>query len=170
VTVGLSFDGKFNIYNEFGAVDVLIDVVGYYDDHDHDDRYFFKQESTQMDFGIAEGPITIAPPDGPTVIAAARLGFLGQGTIVSNASATYNVGGVANGTEQVTCTLGDDTTTVASSGAVFGTNETLAITAGLVPLEVAVDIELICTATGGPVTLTNGSVTATYTPLANFGE
>jgi hypothetical protein len=30
VTVGLSVDGKINVYNRFGSVDVVIDVVGYY--------------------------------------------------------------------------------------------------------------------------------------------
>ena len=30
VTTGLSPDGEFNVYNEFGSIDVLADVVGYY--------------------------------------------------------------------------------------------------------------------------------------------
>jgi hypothetical protein len=39
VTTGLSLDGKFDIANGIGSVNVIVDVVGYYTDHNHDDRY-----------------------------------------------------------------------------------------------------------------------------------
>jgi hypothetical protein len=39
VTVDLSGDGKVNVFNERGTVNVIIDIVGYYEDHNHDDRY-----------------------------------------------------------------------------------------------------------------------------------
>lgn len=39
VSVALGVSGQFNVYNRFGTVDIVIDVVGYYTDHDHDDRY-----------------------------------------------------------------------------------------------------------------------------------
>jgi hypothetical protein len=39
VTVDLSTDGKVKVFNERGTVNVIIDIVGYYEDHDHDDRY-----------------------------------------------------------------------------------------------------------------------------------
>lgn len=39
VNVDLDADGQFSIYNAFGTVDVIVDVVGYYRGHDHDDRY-----------------------------------------------------------------------------------------------------------------------------------
>lgn len=44
VTTGLSIDGKFSIFNGFGSVNVFVDVVGYYTDHNHDDRYYTKGE------------------------------------------------------------------------------------------------------------------------------
>lgn len=40
VTTDLNADGKFSIYNRFGSVDVLADAVGYYVEHNHDDRYY----------------------------------------------------------------------------------------------------------------------------------
>lgn len=43
VTTALASDGSFKIYNERGAVNVVIDVAGYYTDHNHDDRYYTKQ-------------------------------------------------------------------------------------------------------------------------------
>ena len=36
--------GQFSVYNRFGSVSVFIDVLGYYDDHTHDDRYYTKDE------------------------------------------------------------------------------------------------------------------------------
>lgn len=44
VTVRLSDDGKFVIFNAFGEVPVIADVSGYYVGHDHDDRYYTKAE------------------------------------------------------------------------------------------------------------------------------
>lgn len=40
VDVGLNpTTGEFSVFNRVGQVSVIIDVVGYYDDHTHDDRY-----------------------------------------------------------------------------------------------------------------------------------
>ncbi len=39
VTTGLNDLGQFSVFNRFGSVDVVIDVNGYYEDHNHDDRY-----------------------------------------------------------------------------------------------------------------------------------
>jgi hypothetical protein len=44
VDVKLSADGKINLFNLSGTVSVLGDVVGYYADHNHDDRYYTKAE------------------------------------------------------------------------------------------------------------------------------
>lgn len=45
VTTGLSADGKLSIYNKAGNVNVFVDVVGYYTDHNHDDRYYTKEQA-----------------------------------------------------------------------------------------------------------------------------
>jgi hypothetical protein len=39
VSVDLSADGRVNVFNERGTVNVIIDIAGYYEDHNHDDRY-----------------------------------------------------------------------------------------------------------------------------------
>ena len=44
VTTKLSSDGEFAIFNAFGGVDIIVDVAGYYEDHDHDDRYLTDAE------------------------------------------------------------------------------------------------------------------------------
>ena len=55
VDVKLSTDGRVSLYNNAGNVDVLADIVGYYADHNHDDRYYTKAE---VDAAIAAA----APP------------------------------------------------------------------------------------------------------------
>lgn len=45
VTTELSVDQEFQIYNNAGTVSVVVDVTGFYVDHDHDDRYYTKAES-----------------------------------------------------------------------------------------------------------------------------
>jgi hypothetical protein len=39
VTTDLDASGAFTVFNEYGSVDVIVDVNGYYEDHNHDDRY-----------------------------------------------------------------------------------------------------------------------------------
>jgi hypothetical protein len=63
VTVDLNGSGQFDIYNLQGSVDVIVDVVGYYEDHHHDDRYFTKDEV----IGIARGAQWGEIPSGMTV-------------------------------------------------------------------------------------------------------
>jgi len=49
VDVKLSADGKISLFNNGGTVDVLADIVGYYADHNHDDRYYTKAEIDATD-------------------------------------------------------------------------------------------------------------------------
>jgi hypothetical protein len=44
VDVKLSATGAIRLFNLAGTVDVIADVVGYYADHNHDDRYYTKTE------------------------------------------------------------------------------------------------------------------------------
>ncbi len=57
VDVKLSAKGTISIFNKFGKVDVLADVVGYYTDHNHDDRYSTK---TQVDAAVAAASASLA--------------------------------------------------------------------------------------------------------------
>jgi hypothetical protein len=42
VTVDVPASGGISFYNQAGFVNVIADIVGYYIDHDHDDRYYTK--------------------------------------------------------------------------------------------------------------------------------
>ena len=44
VITDLSPGGRFAVYNLAGTVDVIVDVNGYFVDHDHDDRYYTEAE------------------------------------------------------------------------------------------------------------------------------
>lgn len=44
VTVDLAADQTFQIYNNLGDVGLLVDVNGYYEHHNHDDRYYTESE------------------------------------------------------------------------------------------------------------------------------
>jgi hypothetical protein len=45
VDVKLSAAGAISLYNDVGTVSVVADVVGYYADHNHDDRYYTQTQS-----------------------------------------------------------------------------------------------------------------------------
>ena len=45
VDTKLSPIGQINLFNNSGAVDILADIVGYYTDHNHDDRYYPRAET-----------------------------------------------------------------------------------------------------------------------------
>ncbi|MBI5088415.1 MAG: hypothetical protein HZB15_06010, partial [Actinobacteria bacterium] len=63
-TTRLSAGGQFSVFNLAGTVDVIIDVNGYYVDHDHDDRYYTKQQSDALRLGIDDnGRIALGPAD-----------------------------------------------------------------------------------------------------------
>ena len=51
VNVDLNAAGVFSVFNLAGNVHVAIDVVGIYDDHNHDDRYYTESE---VDAAIAQ--------------------------------------------------------------------------------------------------------------------
>lgn len=51
VTTGLTAGGAINVYNLNGTVEVLLDIVGYYTDHNHDDRYYTE---TEVDTALAD--------------------------------------------------------------------------------------------------------------------
>lgn len=56
VDVKLAADGSISLFNNVGTVDVLADVVGYYSNHDHDDRYYTKAqlESGPSNIGVSQ--------------------------------------------------------------------------------------------------------------------
>jgi hypothetical protein len=69
VVTDLSPGFKFDVYNAFGSVDVIVDIAGYYIDHTHDDRYYTESEIdtitklTPIAAGVVRSNSTIGNPD-----------------------------------------------------------------------------------------------------------
>lgn len=48
VTADIAADGRVSFFNATGTVDISADIVGYYADHNHDDRYAIKPTGVQF--------------------------------------------------------------------------------------------------------------------------
>src|SRR5690606_17292265 len=54
VTVSLDDAGRFDVFNRFGQVNLVIDVVGYFGEHQHDGHDIVDSSLTRVD--IADEP------------------------------------------------------------------------------------------------------------------
>jgi hypothetical protein len=104
--------GKITIFNNSGTVDVIADVNGFYDDHNHDDRYYTKAQSDAVAAAAAGLAITTADHVGTAQIAN---GAVGNADLADNAvsSAKITDGTVGNAdltTDAVTSGKIDDGT------------------------------------------------------------
>ena len=95
VNVDLSAGGEFSVYNLQGNVDIIIDVVGIYDDHTHDDRYYTQDELSGLfgwDQNLSAQVITDTPSNlGLSVVSTIPAGHTGVLEIEFNAeTACYN--------------------------------------------------------------------------------
>lgn len=78
VTTPLSASGQFNIYNNSGSVNVIVDVVGYYSDHNFDDRYVRKTTPQPIAMGVINS-------------GASSLSGWGYTTVIYNANSYYEI-------------------------------------------------------------------------------
>jgi len=63
VTINLPAAGTFNLYNHDGTVNVIIDIVGYYDNHRHTTADISNEPGISYNFKAAATPIT-----GPNIV------------------------------------------------------------------------------------------------------
>jgi hypothetical protein len=110
VTVDLNDGGQFNLFNKYGSVDVIVDVVGFYEAHDHDDRYYTK---AQVDAAVAAAIATPNHITGAQVLDGS-LGLsdlTGSGNFLSEtisfSPAMFTVGANACITDTLTLDVGD---------------------------------------------------------------
>ena len=98
VTTDLNDDGQFSVYNRFGTVDVVIDVVGYYADHNHDDRYYTEEEVDAALSGARSAVVYVSDEgdttdvDTAVVIVTADMTAPAAGTVVAESVVTVTPG------------------------------------------------------------------------------
>lgn len=98
VNVDLDPTGEFKVYNANGSVDVIIDVVGYLDDHNHDDRYYTKDQANALaaaSFAVQSGPDTVAVEanpgmDPPDLVNSLTVAVPGPGQLLVNVTGNYS--------------------------------------------------------------------------------
>ena len=101
VEVDVNSLGQFNVFNGFGTVDVIIDVVGYYEDHNHDDRYYTETETDQAvaeaktDAAHVGGDVLVSGITAATVVKTATLTAPVAGRIFANATTSILFAGTA---------------------------------------------------------------------------
>jgi hypothetical protein len=105
VNIDLNGAGQFSVYNLQGSVHVIIDVVGVYDDHNHDDRYYTEAEvDSKTMFAAVDAAATLEYGRG--VISVERLGV--SFTLVKF---NRNIEGECAAVAQIGTTSGAETTT-----------------------------------------------------------
>ena len=189
VTSDLSADGKVSFYNHSGTVNVIADIVGYYADHNHDDRYYTKgqvDEKLSLQGGQADalalsarsivafvgGAQDVPVPAGGTTVRSVSLNAPIPGTVVVNyaASVYEDVQG-----HLVRCSLTQGSAldmaydqVFESSGAMGGRYGSLSASRGFdVPAAGLFTANLVCQHSGSPNGTTNvldSMMTATFTP------
>lgn len=90
VNTPLSGTGTFNMANAFGTVEVLIDVNGYYADHDHDERYYTRGEA-DAEFATLDDLDDLDD----RYAQLADLPFQASGTVIDDETVTPTLSGVS---------------------------------------------------------------------------
>ncbi len=84
VTTDIGADGRVAFYNLSGTVDLAADVLGYYTDHTHDDRYPTDAEvDTKIAAAVAAALAAAPAPAGATRVAVDVTGTTGRWTAVA---------------------------------------------------------------------------------------
>jgi hypothetical protein len=82
VTVDVPASGQVSFYNANGSVNVIADIVGYYEDHNHDDRYYTKAELDQKTmFAVVNADGTLRRGTAGTTSSLFAGGFTGDYTV-----------------------------------------------------------------------------------------
>jgi hypothetical protein len=90
VTVGLG-DKDVSIFNLAGDVDVVADVMGYYADHNHDDRYYTK-ELSDAKYGPKPGALGLIGWASITLNGDVTFQYTSNGTVITREPATFPAG------------------------------------------------------------------------------
>lgn len=148
VITDLNDEGQFSVYNRFGTVDVVIDLVGFYADHTHDDRYYTEDEIDAV-FPLIVFETADADTTGLTTAAAiltAEVTAPSAGAIFAESVVTVTNGGAA---AVVSCSISldvamDTESTQTQTMAANAVDDLSAMTVYLVDADETVEVSLVC--------------------------
>lgn len=188
VNVDLNGGGEFSIYNLAGTVNVIIDVVGVFDNHNHDDRYYEKGEvytQTESDDRFApisentEGAVAfindenIALSGTDEVVLTATVDTATSGYVMADASVRFSGGAASNA---IRCSLSTTNSLDSSSIMIqtIGSGEygTIATTRGFVENKAILiigddnemTVNVVCDELSGTVSVEEAALTLTFVP------
>ncbi len=167
VVTNLNEDGQFSVYNRFGTVDVVIDVIGYYADHNHDDQYYTKDEADAARPAVVyvSSDTDVTGLGAATVVLTAEMTSPGDGTVVAESVVSVTPG---SGVTSFTCSLSTDATIDGSTAQTSGSDGDADELSTMTSFDVAADdmltVNLVCESTGGTSTLSNPQLALTFTP------
>ncbi len=177
VTVDVNALGQFNIFNKFGSVNVIVDIVGYYEDHNHNDVYYTKAEVDAMVSPLTNSAaayaggfqqealntthtvyrtVSILPPANGKVIVNSG-GYLwrgGSAAFIATCSITQGVALDLQSRQYVNIPTGG-----ATESEVIGATRGFDVTEG-----VMFTVNLVCQASNGAAFLSDSSLTAIFAP------
>ena len=185
VTVGLrSTDGRFEVFNAFGTVAVVIDVIGIYDDHVHTGDDIVDGSLRAADLGDEPGlsftDTTTAEAVGTTneVVAAVEIRPPSSGFVTVHASAFWWTG-VAD--RQIYCQITDGETDIVLTDVIAIDTQASALSLAsqislhrTFPVDVSSALNvilsrpfnLVCRASSGTVNIDDIHMTATFVPTS----
>ena len=178
VTTGVSSGGEFNIFNGFGSVNVIVDVVGYYTDHTHTSADITNEAGVSSDFratslGLTGSAVAVvstalrAPSDGYVTVDVTG-NWRNDGVGEDRALCQIQKGAAVNPDFNLPAfELNDrNAATVAWTG--FSAHRTLEISAADNPLlpTLGQSLSLVCRQSSGEISLDNINITATFHPTS----
>jgi hypothetical protein len=177
VTTGLTADGKINIYNNAGTVNVIVDIAGYYTDHNHDDHYYTKTEVDALIAPLTNGVAAYAGGQQMTNLTTTDTTYRtvslmppADGTVIVTSSAYfYNTSGIP---VIARCVITKGATVLDEPGYFQYANmpssngsEVISGTRGFTVTEGALfTVNLVCDTFSGTASINDSSLTAIFAP------
>jgi hypothetical protein len=176
---GLSGDGQFDIYNAYGSVDMIVDVVGYYTDHHHSSDDIVDEPGIGARNTVHNPLLNLGAAN--TVVGDTRIRVPANGFV--SVEATIQWAEQSAGEDTAECQLTRDDTFAASEpdfrlndfGGVSSRNATVSAQRTFTvaaadnvggPLVNGQDFNVVCRRTTGAVGIVSVYVTAQYFPTS----
>jgi hypothetical protein len=172
VTINLAAAGTFNLYNHDGAVNVIIDIVGYYDNHNHSSADITNEPGVSFNFKSAPTLVNAAN----VVVNSTSIRVPSDGFLNIQATGSFEPLGAGGASARCQLTLGSATIDTAAANSFVASTDELPTTLSMhrtVPIARANNplslfqgqtVRLVCTEQFGDPTIRNVELTATFYP------